>query len=175
MTRRRLFAGLGGTGLLAAAAVGLAWATGLIFAGPSQSAWAADVCAALQLNPTENDSWQAMRDEHDAALLALAETELPAGTEDFHSAVVTGTRLVRNQLNGYARSDPDGGLRPMLEDLQEIAQTRPRGPSADGALSIFYTSVRESEALIRSAADSLPTRSREAIEDVPGCAERLRA
>lgn len=175
MTRQRLFAGIGGAGLLAAAAVALAWSTGLIFAGPSQSAWAADVCAALELNAAENDSWRAARDEHDAALLTLAETELPGGTEEFHTAVIEGLRLVRNQLNGYDRADPGGGLRSMLADLQEIAQTQPRGPSADAALSIFYTSIRESEALVRAAAESLPTKSKEALEDVPGCAAQLRA
>lgn len=175
MTRSRLLLGISGAAVLAAGAVVLAWATGLIFGGPSQSAWAADVCAALELDAAENDSWRATRDAYDEALLTLAETELPGGTEEFHAAVIEGTRLVRNQLNGYARADPGGGLRQMLDDLQEIAQTQPRGPSADGALSLFYSTIRESESLIRDAAGSLPERSRDALEDVPGCGERLHA
>ncbi len=171
---RRLAAGIAAIALGAVLGIG-AWATGLIFGGPSQSAWAADVCAALELDAAENDSWLATRDAYDGALLTLAETELPGGTEAFHAAVIEGTRLVRNQLNGYARADPGGGLRQMLDDLQEIAQTQPRGPSADGALSLFYSTIRESESLIRDAAGSLPERSRDALEDVPGCGARLRA
>ena len=168
-----MIAGIGGAAVLAVAAVAIAWASGLIFAGPSQSAWAADVCAALELDPAQNDSWVAMRDQHDAAIATLELTELPGGTEQFHTALLEGMRLVRGELNGYARSDPGGGLRPMLEDLQEIAQTRPRGPSADSALSLFYASINESQRLIRSAVESLPAKSREALEAVPGCSERL--
>lgn len=173
MTRRRLLFGIGGAGLIGVVAFAAAWATGLIFGGPSQSAWAAEVCEASATDPTQDATWQSVKDQFDEAILLLEESELPEGTEEFHAAVIAGMKMVRVQVNGFVRSDPGGGLVRLLDDLQRVSDTRPRGPSADAALSMFYTSIRGSESLTRTAARSLPERSRGAIEDVPGCAERL--
>lgn len=169
---KRLGVGFGAIALVAVL-VGGAWATGLIFGGPSQSAWAATVCEAAATDPLDEASWGVLSDRFSDAILLLEEAELPDGTEEFHGSVITGLQRVRTQLNGFERADPEGDLGTFLDDLQQIADSQPRGTSTDGAVSVFYSAIRSSEALMRDASSSLPTKSRAAIEDVPGCAERL--
>lgn len=164
-----------GVGVLLAA-LGVAWGTGVLGGdGPSQETWAAAVCTASASHPTEGGSWEELRDRHDGALLLLGLTEVPGGAGEFHDSLASNMRGVATQLRGFARSDPGGNLDSLLADLQQVAETQPRGPSADAAIATLLSTIGRSEAEIRSASDSLGEQSRLAIEGVPGCGARLLA
>ncbi|MDA0351505.1 MAG: hypothetical protein O3A10_04740 [Chloroflexi bacterium] len=135
--------------------------------------WAVAVCSASASHPLDEAPWQALVDRFAEGLLLLDAHDPPDGAEAFHAIVHASREQQLVPLRAFARTDPDGSLRGMLDDLQRIADIRPRGPSTDAALGTFFATVGSADGRIREAAGSLPQRSREAIEDQPDCADRL--
>ena len=172
---RLALAAVAGVGILVGA-VGGAWAFGVFDSdSPSQEAWAAAVCTASGSHPTEGGTWEELRDRHESALLLLGFTEVPGGASEFHDTLTSSMRGVAVQLRDFARIDPGGDLNRLLRELQTIADTQPRGTSADSVVAILLSTIGRSERSIRAASDSLSEESRLAIEGVPRCSARLLA
>ena len=169
---RRLAAIVASIGLVAVLGIA-ASATGLIFGGPSHAAWAAIVCTASEPDPLDDGTWQTSADRIAEAILPIEQSDLPDGVEEFHTTLLTTRREHLALLRTFARTDPSGGLDRMLDDLQRIVETRPRGTSTDEALGSFFATVAAGDARVRTASRSLPDRARAAIEDIDGCPDRL--